>query len=220
MMGRMQPRPLVIIGAGGFGREVADVVHAINTAGNGPVFELQGYIDDNLSDLSLLNRRGERFLGTCDDLPRYASAVFVVGVGNPAARRALDARAVKAGLDPATLIHPSATVGRDVQLGDGCIVCSHVSITTHVLLGRHTHLNLNCTVGHDVVVGDFVTVNPGATISGNVTLDDDVSVGTNAAVIQSVTIGPRSTVGAGAAVVRNVAADTTVVGVPARPIAR
>jgi sugar O-acyltransferase (sialic acid O-acetyltransferase NeuD family) len=217
MMGRMSPRPLLIVGAGGFGREVADVVDAINAA-DGAAWEFLGYVDDGVIDPTLLERRGDRLLGTSAALHEHRGASFAVGVGDPKARRLLDARAREAGLEPATLIHPSATLGRDVVIGDGSVICAHVSLTTHIVLGRHTHLNLNCTVGHDVVMGDFVTVNPGATISGNVTLADDVTIGTNAAVIQGISVGAGSTVGAGAAVVRDVAPGTTVVGVPAKPL--
>ena len=219
MMDHMPLQPLLILGAGGFGREVADVVDAIN-ASAGPTWDFLGFVDDGDPDLTLLARRGDPLLGTSDVLEVHRAAAFVVGVGDPRTRRLLDARAREAGLRPATLVHPAATLGRDVVIGEGSVVCSHVSLTTHIVLGRHVHLNLNCTVGHDVVVGDFSTVNPGATISGNVTLHDDVTVGTNAAVIQGISLGAGSTVGAGAAVVRDVEPGVTVVGVPARPLTR
>jgi sugar O-acyltransferase (sialic acid O-acetyltransferase NeuD family) len=209
----------VIIGAGGHGREIADVVDAINDAVERDPWHLIGFIDDGTPDLQVIRRRGGVVLGGTERLADMADVAFVVGVGSGHMRRRLDAIAVAAGLEPIVLCHPGATVGRDVRLGPGVVICAHASVTTNVDLGRHSHINRHAGVGHDAVVGDFVTLHPGATISGNVVLEDGVTIGTNAAVIQGVRIGRASTVGAGAAVVRDVDPDVTVVGVPARPLA-
>ena len=106
-------QPIVVLGAGGFGREVADVVHAVNEAAAEPLWELLGYVDDGSPDEQLLARRDERLVGTSADLPRLAPAAFVVAVGDPRVRRRLAELAVAAGLRPAVLVHPSATFGRD-----------------------------------------------------------------------------------------------------------
>jgi sugar O-acyltransferase (sialic acid O-acetyltransferase NeuD family) len=206
----------VIIGAGGFGREVHDIVVAINQAAPEPVWDFLGFLDDGEVPLDRLERIGARLLGTAQALPEYAGASYVVGVGDPKVRELLADRADAAGLQAAVLIHPSATIGLDVEIGEGSVLCSHVSITTNIRLGRHVHLNLNCTVGHDVTMEDFVSVFPGATISGDVVLERGVTVGTGAAVIQGLRVGAGAVVGAGAAVVRDVGAGETVVGVPAR----
>lgn len=207
---------LIIIGAGGFGREVNDVVAAVNDASSQTVWDLLGFVDDGHVHLDRLGRIGTRHLGTTAALTDHSNAWFVVGVGNPRVRRLLADRAYAAGLRAATLIHPTATLGKDVVIGEGSIICSHVSITTNIRIGRHVQLNLNCTVGHEAVLHDYATVFPGATISGEVVLEEDVTVGTNAAVIQGLRVGQGSFVGAGAAVVREVPPGVTVVGVPAR----
>lgn len=209
---------LIIVGAGGFGREVHDVVTAINERGNQPIWDFLGYLDDGEVHIDRLERIGARLLGATELLPRYSGGWYVIGVGDPVIRESLASRADAAGLRAATLIHPSATRGLDVKIGEGSIICSHVSITTNVCIGRHVHLNLNCTVGHDVIAADLVVVNPGATISGDVTLEKGVMIGTNAAVIQGLRIGQHAVVGAGAAVIRDVPANQTVVGVPARQL--
>jgi len=211
--------PLIIIGAGGFGREVHDIVVAINRAADEPVWEFLGFLDDGEVHLERLERRGARLLETSQALPQYAGAWYVVGIGNPKIREMLANRADAAGLRAATLIHPSATTGLDVEIGDGSVVCSHVSITTNIRLGRHVHLDQNAAVGHDVTMEDFVRVNPGATISGDVVLERGVTVGTGAAVVQGLTVGAGVVVGAGAVVVDDVEPARVVVGVPARPIA-
>jgi sugar O-acyltransferase (sialic acid O-acetyltransferase NeuD family) len=210
--------PLIIIGAGGFGREVHDIVVAINRATAQPVWDFLGFVDDGDVPLDRIHRRGARLMGTTSVLPTLAGNWYVVAVGDPSVRAMLVQRADSAGLHAATLIHPSATMGLDVEIGDGSIICSHVSITTNIRIGRHVHLDQNVTVGHDVSLGNYSRVNPGATISGEVVLEHGATVGTNAAVIQGLTLGTFSLVGAGAAVVRDVASRATVVGVPARAL--
>ena len=208
--------PLVIIGAGGFGRECYDVVVAMNR--QEPRWDFLGFVDDAVPPSDVILRLGAKWLGTTADLSRHAGAAYVVGVGSPGLRRALVGKSELAGLEAATLIHPSATFGLDVTVEEGCVVCSHVSVTTNVVIGAHTHLNLNCTVGHDTRVARFCTVNPGASVSGNVELEEGVLVGTNSAILQGRRISRSATVGAGAVVTADVGARAVVVGVPARDL--
>lgn len=205
----MEHPGIVVLGAGGFGREVHDVILAADLT-------FVGFIDDR-PDLALLERRGAHHLGGLDDLSGFAGMGFVVGVGDPVTRRRLSDAAVAAGLRPHNVIHPRSVFGEENRLGVGLVVCSHVSVTTNVTIGHHVHLNLNATVGHDVVLGDYVTVNPGANISGNVILEDGVTIGTGAAVIQGVRIGANTVVGAGAVVTRDLPSGVTAVGAPAKP---
>jgi acetyltransferase-like isoleucine patch superfamily enzyme len=90
-------------------------------------------------------------------------------------------------------------------------------LTTNIVAGRHLHVNLNATVGHDCVIGDFVTLAPGVSISGHVTIGDGVEFGTGAVVLPGVTIGDGAMVGAGAVVTRDVEPGVTVIGMPAKP---
>jgi sugar O-acyltransferase (sialic acid O-acetyltransferase NeuD family) len=128
----------------------------------------------------------------------------------------LDERLSAAGFEAAVLVHPSATVGADVRLGPGTVVCAGARLTTNIQTGRHVHVNLGSTVGHDSTLGDYVTVNPLVAISGSVALGDEVMMGTHSAILQGLTIGARSVAGAGACVVKDVPPDTVVKGVPAR----
>jgi sugar O-acyltransferase (sialic acid O-acetyltransferase NeuD family) len=211
-------RRLVVIGAGGFGREVLDVIEAINDAGGTTPLEVVGVLDDGDPDPELLRPYGVSHLGPVSSLAQLDEDVeFVVAIGDPAVRRTVDHKLRASGRGSPVLVHPTAWVGRrEVALGPGTIVCANVSITNHVTLGRHVHVNLNSTIGHDAVIDDYVTLSPLVAISGNVYAGECAFFGSGATVNPLLRIGERVRVGSGAAVVKDVDADQTVVGVPAR----
>ncbi len=209
-----RPTPLVIVGAGGHGRELLDVVEATNETG-ATDFDVVGVLDDGDVDGDLLAARGLRHLGPVDRL-RELGIPYLIGIGSGAARRAIDEMA--GDLAPPSVRHPAATLGSQIRTGPGSVVAAGARLTTNIRLGRHTHVGVNSTVGHDAVLGDYVTVLPGATVSGTVRLEDGVTIGTGAAIIQGVTIGAGTFVGAGAVVIDDLPPAVTAVGVPARPL--
>jgi sugar O-acyltransferase (sialic acid O-acetyltransferase NeuD family) len=208
---------LVIAGAGGFGREVLDIVEAVNTAS--PIFDFLGFVDDDDNlELELLNRRGAAFLGAVDVLADV-DASYVIGIGLPSSRRSVHTRIASWRRRPVTIIHPASTVASGVVLGAGAVLAAGARISTNVRIGQHFHANPNATVGHDCAIGDYVTLSPGAHISGSVKLGDGVLVGTGAVVIQGCTVGDWAVIGAGAVVIHDIAPGLTVAGVPARSLA-
>ncbi len=207
-------RPLVIVGAGGHGRETLDVVEAINAVDTR--FDVLGFAADD-ADLELLERRAVPLLGPASVLADL-EADYVIGVGGCEARRRLDAEVSRYGREATVLVHPLASIGSEVRLGPGVILAAGARATTNVTLGRHTHLNVNAVVSHDVVVGDHVTLSPGVLVNGNARIGDGAFLGTGAIVLPGRVVGAGAMVGAGAVVVDDVAPGATVVGVPARPI--
>lgn len=207
----------MIVGAGGFGRETADVVEAINAVE--PTWELVGFVDDAPSDANLerLRSRGYAFLGDSSWLIESSDAFhLVIGVGAPRARRLIAARIEGLAHRTATLVHPAATIGSQVSLGEGTVICAGARLTTNIDVGRHVHINPNVTIGHDTVLADFVSLNPASSISGDCMIGSGTLVGVGAVVLNQLHIGDDVTIGGSACVVRDVAADATVKGVPAR----
>ncbi|OAA19005.1 sugar O-acyltransferase, sialic acid O-acetyltransferase NeuD family [Frankia sp. EI5c] len=207
-------KDLVVVGGGGHGRELLELLAAVNE--ERPRHRLLGVLDDGTPDAELLAAFRTRHVGPVRRLAEL-DAEYVIGVGSPVARAAIDRAASGWGRTPATLVHPRAVLGGRVTLGPGSVVCALASITTNVRTGRHAHVNIAATVGHDCRLGDYTTLAPGARVSGAVTLGDRVTIGTGAVVIQGLGIGAGTTVGAGAVVVRDLPAEVVAVGVPARP---
>lgn len=221
--------PIVVVGAGGFGREVLDVIEAMDAARlaaghDEPVWQLVGVIDDAITDenLARLTARSIPHLGSIEDfLSATAGHVaYAVGIGSPVVRRRIAERFDAAGHTGATLVHPSVTMGSPVKIGAGSVLCAGVRITTNITIGRHVHINLNATVGHDTTIGDFVSINPLASISGDCALEADALIGVAGIVLNGLRVGQGATVGGAACAVRDVEPGTTVVGVPARPLGR
>jgi sugar O-acyltransferase (sialic acid O-acetyltransferase NeuD family) len=211
---------IVVVGAGGFGREALDVLSAINRSSTETVFAIVGVVDANPSEINMgrLRARGIRYLGTEKEWLSLGrtDTKFVIGIGDPRTRLDIAGRWASAGYSAATLVHPSAGIGDETIVGPGSVVCAGVQISTNVSMGTHVHVNANATIGHDSVLEDFVSLNPGAIVSGDVRVRRCSLVGAGAVVLQGLDVGAFATVGAAACVVHDVAGDSIVKGVPAR----
>jgi sugar O-acyltransferase (sialic acid O-acetyltransferase NeuD family) len=212
------PEPtVVIVGAGGFGREVLDVLRSIDPYG--ARWRFAGFVADDEPDAGLLDRIHASFLGNDETFLRHPTAThYTVAIGDPCLRRLLVERYDAAGLKPISLIHPTASIGSDVLIGEGAVVCAHVSITTNIRIGRHVHIDRMATIGHDSVIDDFVTLHPGSVISGAVHIGSGTRVGTNASILPEVLISHDVVIGAGAVLTKDAECGQTYAGVPARPI--
>ena len=209
-------KKIIIIGASGFGREVAWLVERINETT--PTWELLGFLDDN-PDIQGTIINTYPVLGTCEAVLDYREAYFVCAVAAAQVRRKIIRKIEElVKLKFTTLIDPSVIKSERVQIGEGCILCAGNIITVDIHIGNHVIINLDCTIGHDAVINDFVTVYPSANISGITEIGEAVEIGTGTQIIQGKKIGNDTFVGAGAVVVKDLPEKCTAVGSPAIPI--
>jgi sugar O-acyltransferase (sialic acid O-acetyltransferase NeuD family) len=210
-------RPIVIVGAGGMGREALAWL-----ADTGRAERVVGFIDEAPQRAGTVVA-GLPILGTLDVLAHglaghSGEVEAVLAIGAPRARLRVMERCTERSVVLGTVVHPTATVGPRTTLGAGAIVCPQVVLTCDVSIGRGAIVNFGAMVGHDSTIGQAAFVAPGANLAGNVTVGPCASVGIGSSVVQGVTIGEEAVVGAGAVVVHDVDPGVTVVGVPARPI--
>ena len=212
---------IIVVGAGGSARETLMLLLDIEAAEPG-TWAFRGFVAADAPSLEVLARIDAPYLGEparlTELLPQAAGWHAISGIGDPVARRAMDAAMLAQGLTLATLVHPTALIGRDVWIGAGSQVCAYSVITTNVRIGRSAQVNIGCVIGHDARIGDYLTLAQGVHLAGNVTIDDDVTLHTGVSVNRGLRMGAGAVVGSGAVVTSDVEPGTTSVGVPARPL--
>lgn len=209
----MTPRLLYIVGAGGFGREVAWL--ASDIWGNNIVIRFVVDHPDYLT--GAVNGIPVELLSS---LRSGKDSSYVVAIGEPSLRSKLASKMRDAGFQAQTLIHPGTQMSGRVELEEGVLIAAGNILTTDIKLARHVHVNLACTIGHDVTIGEFSTLSPGVHVSGHVRIGKGVFIGTGANIIngsasQPLVIGDGAIVAAGACVTRDVEPGSMVAGVPA-----
>lgn len=193
---------IVIIGAGGFGREVLEIIRDINKIKE--EWTILGFVDDSphFKDQVLNNYP---VLGDSDWLLEYAKnkEIFaVIAIGDSSIREKL---VLKIGsiVQFANLIHPSAMITDTVKMGVGNIITAGCIVSVNIEIGNHVIINLHSTIGHDCVLDDYCSIMPGVNVSGTVHLEKGVFLGTGVKILQNKTIGAKTIIGAGLTIHKN-----------------
>lgn len=201
---------LLIIGAGGHGKVVADAARSHGA------WEELGFIDDRMRDERVLD---VPIVGTTAELSQFVGryASIAVAIGSAQQRLRLLDQCRSLGFSLPVIAHKTAVVSRFATLAHGCVILALAAVSADARLGVGCIVNAGATVDHDCQLADGVHVCPGVHLAGNVTVGARTWIGIGSCVRQELTIGSDVTIGAGSAVVSNIQSGVTVFGVPARP---
>ena len=201
-------RNLVIIGAGGHGRVIADIADA-----TGKYSDIC-FLDDSAQSDSSLN-----IVGKVSDYKSYINDCdFVVAIGNNKVRKRIQSELTEDGAVMATLVHPTAVIGSGVSIGRGTVVMAGAIINANAIIGEGVIVNTSSSVDHDCVIDSYCHISVGAHLAGTVFVGSETMIGAGATVINNISICEDSIIGAGAVVIEDIVDRGTYVGVPARKI--
>jgi sugar O-acyltransferase (sialic acid O-acetyltransferase NeuD family) len=203
---------ILIVGAGGFGREL---LHWARAAWPPPIATVAGFLS---ADEPRPCRRGDLppVIGDPADFVPAAGDGFLLGVGIPDVRRRLAETLMARGARFLTLVHPTAIIAPVAEIGAGSIICPFAVVSDDARLGRCVLLNYHASLGHDSSAGDFAVLSPYATLGGNAHVAEDVFLGMHASVGPGRRVGPRSKVSANSCALADAPADSLVFGAPGR----
>lgn len=207
---------LIIIGAGGVGKETAWIVEQINMKKE--TYNILGFIDDNEE---LWNKfiNGYRVLGGVKYLfENECDYELIIAIANYKIKRDIVSKLKNKGFKYSTLIHPSLNIPNSVKIGEGNIIYEGVIISPNVSIGNHVIISPKSGIGHDSIIKDYVSLLWNVSVSGNCLIEEGVLLGSGSIIIQNLKIEREAIVGAGAVVINNICNNRIVVGVPAREI--
>ena len=199
-------KKLLILGAGGHGKVVADIAKNCG-------YEDIAFLDDHKM---VKTWAGYPVVGTAADMQRYPDHELIVAVGDASIRQRLTEQAEKMGMKIPVLVHPKAAVAEETTLGAGTVVMAGAVINPGATLGKGCIVNTCASVDHDCVLGDFVHVSVGAHVAGTVTVGSRTWIAVGAGVINNLDICGDCMIGAGAVVVKPITESGVYIGVPAK----
>ena len=207
-------KKLIIIGAGGFGREVIQWAKDINAIKK--QWDILGYIDDNPNALEGCEKEFP-ILGKAGEWIPAEDEVYAAAIANPKIKEKLVCLLKSKGAVFTSIIHPNANIGDHNRIGEGVIIYPNASITVNCKIGKFVSV-LGSNLGHDLNIGDYSTISGNCSLNGHVSIGNRVFIGTHCAVIPSRKIGDDAFICAGSIVISNVSPGSKVFGNPAKKI--
>lgn len=207
-------KKLIIVGAGGFGREVLS--YCFGMEARSKEWEIAGFLDDNPKALEGYPYDWPIF-GTIQDYMPKDDEIFVMGIGFPTpTKMAIAQNLINKGAEFLTLIHRTTVLGLNTVVGKGSIMAPFSLLSSDVVVGDFVTFNAYASAGHDAMIQDGCTISSYGSIAGNVRLGKGVFVGLHGCILPGVNVGDYATIAAGSVVVKNVKSGTTAIGVPAK----
>jgi sugar O-acyltransferase (sialic acid O-acetyltransferase NeuD family) len=204
---------IVIVGAGGHGQVIADILSKLN--GKGDALEPIGYVDDN-SSLKNCFLNNLPVLGKTKDLGRIEHDAVVVAIGDNQRRKVIYEKLSEDGERFSIICHPYAVISPNVIIGNGSQIIAGAVINTGTIIGKNSIINTGCTVDHHNIIGDHVHIAPGVHLGGSVIVEEGAFIGIGSSIAPRCRIGKSCIIGAGSVVLHDVPEKEKVYGTPAR----
>jgi len=204
---------LIIIGAGGHGSVIADAARAAQ-------IEVFAFVDNSpqaetIADIPLYQSLEEAIEDNDYEEPR-----FIVAIGDNGIRAREYSHALAAGLQPASVIHPSATVSEFAYIAPGSFVGAQAVVNANASVGENVIVNTSAIVEHDCVIGSHVFIAPSSVLCGNSRVGAHTFISANATLVPNVKVGEHALVAAGAVVIKNYPDRVRLMGIPAKNVAQ
>ena len=206
-------KDLIIVGAGGFGREAFALARYLNK--KNPQWNIRGFINDIPDALDGV-KIDAKIIGTIKDWQPSDNEVFVMGIASPAGKEKVATMLKARGAKFLTMISPAAIIGDYVEIGEGCVINGPASVGGCAKIGNFVHIAASM-VGQDAVIGDYSTTTGFANVT-NAIIGKKVFVGSHACIMNKLKIGDEAIVGMGSVVISNVKPGTRVFGNPAKKV--
>ena len=198
-------RKVIIVGAGGHGKVIADIVKASGDY-------VMGFLDDNMDKNRIFC--GVPVLGAVNTYTNYIEAEFIIAVGDNSTRKRISESLTD--VNWYTAIHPSSVISdNDTEIGEGTVVMANTVINAGASIGCHCIINTAAVIEHDNIIGDYSHIAVGAKLAGTVHTGEMTFAGAGSVIINNIDICDECIIGAGAAVIDNITEKGTYVGVPA-----
>lgn len=203
-------KKLLIVGAGGHGKVIADIAMNLN------IYHEIVFLDDNIDKRTCMSCQ---VVGTLEDINNYISDHdIIIAIGNANVRKKMMEDLIINKASIPTLIHPRAIIGANVEFGCGTVVMAGAILNPDAKIGNGCIINTAATVDHDCEIGDYVHISVGSHLAGNVKVNGSTWIGIGSTISNNLSICDNVTIGAGAVVVKDIIESGTYVGVPAKKI--